>query len=492
MGLTLGIVLVALVLFVWEPFPVELTALLAAATLVAGGVLTANEGFGGFGDPAVITVGAMCVLASGLTRTGALTGVSGRLEGLFQKSFAAGFVALLWLVGGLSAFLNNTACVALFLPVTFHLARVSGRSVSRLLIPLSYAAILGGTCTLVGTSTNLVVNSVLVSHHLEPFGLFEFSRLGLISLGLGVVYLAVVGVRLLPDRRTPEPTESPQIEVALQPHSPLVGSSLAETSLSDELGGKVVAVHHHHELVDEQVEALVLEGGDTLVLDLPQERLPSLRVHPDLVMLSESAPSPPRRQRMWLAIFIFLAVLALSTSELVPLAAAATLGAVAMVASGCLTIREAYQGLELRVLMMIGASLALGVALEKSGAAPTLARFFSLHLAAYGPQVMLAGVYLLTMLMTEVLSNTATAALVSPVAIALALEHQLDPRPFLVAVTFAASASFMTPLGYQTNTMVYGSGHYRFTDFLKVGLPLNFTLWVVASSLIPRWWPAQL
>ncbi len=407
-------------LWIFSSAPVELVAVGAAALLVAVGALTAEEAFRGFSDSAVVTVGAMFVLAAGLSRTGALSQVSAWISAGFRRGCQVGIFTLTTVVGVLSAFVNNTACTALFVPITRKMSEEHGLSLSRLLLPVSYASILGGTCTLVGTSTNLVVQSVLTDHGLPPFGMFEFSAMGMITLVVGVLYLSLVGYRWLPDRAPFEST---------------------------------------------------LEGV------LPSDRAPGIDLHEQ------------RPDRVLIALSVFATVMVVGTLGWIPLPAIAVLGCLTMLVTGCLTVAEAYRALDLRVLLLIGGALSLGAAMEETGVLPTLASSATASLAPFGPVALIGGVYLLTMIMTEMISNTATAALVAPLAIAAAHSQNMDPRPFLIAVTFAASASFMTPVGYQTNTMIYRLGQYRFSDFIRVGLPLNLLLWVLASVFIPWLWP---
>jgi di/tricarboxylate transporter len=581
---TVVVVLVAaVVLFITEKLPVDLVALLMMITLTLAGVLTPKEAFSGFSDEATITVAGMLILAGGLSRTGAVNGLVGTLARLIKRRFWLGIAALLVTVAGVSTFINNTACVAVFLPIVITLAKNAGVSPSKLLMPLSFAAILGGTCSLIGTAPNLLVNSVAVSHGLAPFSMFEFSQLGAITAFLGIVYMLVIGVRLLPDRRpSADLSESFEVddfltEVVLLPggasvgksleHSPLVldldldvleirrdgdvtvmpgpkvelkahdelrvrcnveklrtlqsrkglrlkgsgdrsrhaelvevvvvpgstllGRSLAEVDFRNRFGGTAIAIRHRDELLHEGLGRVELSSGDVLLVEVPSERLDHFKAQRAFLMVSEYGEGWFRKSKAPMAVVIFSSVVILATLGYVPISAGTVAGSLAMVLTGCLRLGDAYRALDLKVVFLLAGSLSLGKAIEKTGTAQVVAQKLVVMLGDLGPVFMLSGIYLITMILTELISNSATAVLVSPLAIATAISLELDPRPFLIAVTFAASASFMTPVGYQTNTMIYGPGQYKFIDFIRVGTPLNLLCWLLATVLIPIIWPLR-
>lgn len=587
MGVVLVVLVAAVVLFATEALTVDLVALLVLTVLMLFGILTPSEGFAGFSDAATVTIGAMFVLSAGLSRTGAVNAMADRLAGALKRNFWGGVAILMLAVGFISAFINNTACVALFLPISLTLARAARVSPSKLLMPVSFAAILGGTCSLIGTSPNLVVSSIAASHGLEPFSMFEFTKLGAVTLVVGSVYMLTVGIRLIPDRRpTSELTRTfgmadylteivllPQassvgkllgvspliqdldidvleihrdgdvmlvplatvkleandilrvrcdvdklrklqgkkgirlksnlnltdeamdtqeavlVEGVISPSSPLVGRSLKDFNFRARFGATAIAIRHHDKLLHENLGDVPLRAGDALLIEARRDQLAALKGHPAFVLVTETEESWFRSKRLVAAVAIFSGVVLAASAGHVPMVVAALPGALFMVLAGCLTIEEAYRSLDLKVLFMIAGALSLGTALEKTGAADLVAQAFSAELGAYGPYAIVGGLYLLAMVLTEMISNAATAALLAPLAISVGLTLGVDPRPLLISVTFASSASFMTPVGYQTNAMIFGPGQYRFSDFLRVGVPLNLLCWLVATLLIPWFWP---
>jgi di/tricarboxylate transporter len=456
-------------------------------------------------------------------------------------------------------------------------------------MPLSFAAIFGGTCTLIGTSPNLIVSSIARSYGQPAFAMFEFSHLGLICLVAGTVYMLTLGQVLLPNRRRaeqmtktfemarylaeivllpeaavvgkaiadnpslaeleieiisltrngelftlPSPStilregdlllvscdvealkslqqkqhirlktdlkvddrdlqerDGALLEVMIPPGSALVRESLESSNFRARLGGTAIALRHRGE--DEVIHRLVaktrLRAGDVLLVEVQRERLDEFKSRAEVVVISESRFDRPHRRKMLLAAAIFIAVVGLAALNLLPIEVASLAGAVLMVLTGCLTREAAYSALDLKVLALIAGSMSLGTAMEKTGVAAQVGTAIVNHFGSYGPVVLISATYLASMILTELISNAATAALMTPLAVASALSVQADPRPFLIAVTFACSASFMTPIGYQTNTMIYGPGQYRFTDFLRVGIPLNLMFWALASALIPHFFP---
>lgn len=585
------VVTAAIILFSTEVVAVDVVALLAMSALVLGGILTPSEGLAGLSDGATVAVGGMLVLSAGLTATGALSHLPRLLAPLFRRHQRLGLLGMMLLVSGASAFINNTACVAVFLPICLGVSRMTRISPSKLLMPLSFAAIFGGTCTLIGTSPNLVVSSIAKSHGLAPFAMFEFASLGFFTLLAGTLYMLTLGSWLLPERRRAEQLTSHfelghyLAEVVLLPGAPAAGKPLSDSPLLTDLdlqvvsltrdgqvlavpppstvlqegdlllvscdvaalqnlqhrqqvrlktdlrlhdkdlqmrdgallevlipprsslrreslksvnfrarfGGTAIALRHRgqDEIIHTEVAKTRLQAGDVLLVEVRRDRLESFQSHPDLVVISESRFERPQRSKMVLAGAIFVTVVGLATFNLLPIEIGSLAGAVMMVLTGCLTREAAYQALDLRVLALIAGSLSLGKAMEKSGVATFFSQALVDVVGPAGPLLLLGAIYLSTSLLTELISNAAAAALMSPLAIASALALGLDPRPFLVAVTFACSSSFMTPIGYQTNTMIYGPGQYRFTDFLRVGGPLNLIFWLLAWLLVPVFFPFQ-
>ena len=583
MLLVLGLVVSAVILFATERLPVDLTAMILMATMLLSGLISPEEAIDGFSNPATVTVGAMFILSAGLFKTGAVNLV-GKILGWFARiNFWLVVIVMMLLVGGLSAFINNTAAVAVFLPVMLTIARDTGVSPGRLLMPLSFASMFGGVCTLVGTSTNILVSSIAERHGLPAFGMFEFSRLGLIFFAAGSLYMLLIGIRLIPRRGT-EKGGSPLfgsgdylIEIVLAPEARSVGKVLASSPLlkdvqigrvevfrdgvlvdepqenlilqagdhlkvrcdleaflklrerrgvvlrqeTEQASGKelmlieavvatgssldgrslkqarfrsrygltALAVRHRGLVMREDLEDMLLRAGDVLLFEVEQHHLDLLREDKTFVLISQVEMPVFRKKRMLAAVLIVSGVVAAAAAGIVPIIAGAIIGCCLMILSGCLTLDEAYSSINWQVIFLLAGVLTLGNALESSGAAGFLAGFLVKTVGALGPFALVSAFYLVTSLLTEMLSNNATAALLAPIAITAAETLGIDSRPLLMAITFAASASFMTPVGYQTNTLIYGPGQFRYADFLRVGTPLNIMFWILATIFIPRFWP---
>jgi len=583
--------LVAMVFFgfVRERMKPDVVALAALAVLLAGGVLDVAEVLAVLGNPALVTVAAMFVLSAALERTGVIDGM-GRL--VVRAAGTSPTVAMLALMGGvmaLSAFINNTPVVVILAPVVIALAQSLGTSPSKLLIPLSYASIFGGTTTLIGTSTNLLVDGVGQSLGMPAFGMFEITAAGLVMAAVGTAYMLTVGHRLLPARETLAsllpaasdrhffaevlvPIDSPLIgrplkasgfteerglrvidvvrgdrslrhglvdlelaagdrivvrsrmgdmlglreagdvdftgaaahaiepitsretvlmEGVVGPQSHAAGLRLVDLDLSRLYGAYVLAIHRHGEHLDGDFDRSRLRVGDTVLIEGPPESMARLFERQEFINLSRPDERPYRRDRAPIAVVAVIAVMALAAFEVLPIAALALMAAAAVIALGCLDSDEAYGAVQWNILMLIFGMLALGFAMEKTGAAKLIVEAAATLVSGFGPVAVLSGVYFLTSALTEVISNNAAAVLLTPIAAGLAYQLGVDPRPFVVAVMFAASASFATPIGYQTNTFVYGAGGYRFMDFVRVGLPLNLLLWGTATLVIPWFWPLR-
>jgi di/tricarboxylate transporter len=558
----------------------------AVAFLTVAGVISPEAAFAGFANPGVLTVGVLFVVAAGLRDTGVLDYAGDRmLGGARSQRSALGRLAAA--VIPLSSFMNNTPVVAMFIPVVLDWCRKHRVSPSKLLIPLSYLAILGGTCTLIGTSTNLVVHGMLLQHGLPGFGMFEIGWVGLPYAVIGFVYLLVASSRLLPDRKEMleqlgeslreylvemqvqpssrlvgqtvegaglrhlpglflieidrdgtvlgpvgpetvieandrlvftgvvssiltlekipglEPVADPTYEVSARAQqqrrfceavisrsSPVVGKTIRDADFRTIYGAAVVAVHRDGARVAKKVGDIKLRAGDTLLLQVSPQFFRAYRNDRAFYLISDVQDwRPLRRDRAWIAGLLFMVPIALATFGLVPLLPAAALAGVLMIAVGCITAGEARRSVEWEVLIAIAAALGLGTALEESGAAGVLAQGLVDTVSIWGPVAVLAAIYLLTSMFTEVITNNAAAALLFPICLETARIMNVDSRPFLIALVLAASASFLTPIGYQTNMMVFGTGGYRFGDFARIGSPLNFVLFVVAVVLIPIIWP---
>jgi len=583
--LTFGTVALLFVALTRNLAPPDLLFLGATALLAAAGVITPEQAFAGFSNHGVLTVAVLFVVAAGLRETGVLDYVGHRLLGRARSDRGA-LARLAGVVMPLSAFLNNTPIVALFVPVVLDWSRRNGVSPSRLLIPLSYLAILGGTCTLIGTSTNLVVNGLMIENGLPGMGLFEIGRIGLPYALIGIGYL-MLARRLLPDRKelleqlgdsrreylaemrvqdgcrligqtianaglrqlpglflieidrdgrsiapvgpddvivaedrlvftgivssiielekTPGlvPVADPAYEVSAKQQrrrrlceavvsesSPLVGRTIKEADFRASYGAAVVAVHRGGQRVERKLGDVTLRAGDTLLLQVRPHFSRAHRNDSAFYLVSDVDDwRPLRRDRAWIALAAFVALLALTTTGAVPILVAATLCGVAMVGLGCVSPGEARRSVEWQVLVTIAAAFGVGSALQASGAATAVASWLVESTRVWGPVAALAAVYVAGALVTELITNNAAAVLMFPFCLETARLCDADPRPFLMALVLSASASFMTPIGYQTNMMVYGPGGYRFGDFLKVGAPLSLLLALVAIVLIPRIWP---
>jgi di/tricarboxylate transporter len=582
-ALVLAILAGAVAMFISERFPIDLVALLVVGALLVFGLVTPEQGISGFSNPATVTVAAMFVLSAGLQKTGA-TGVLGRLLVRYGRNHFTALVVVMTTVGILSAFINNTAAVAVFIPLVMVVANRRRIAASKLLIPLSYASQFGGVCTLIGTSTNLLVSAISAEAGYGSFSMFEFSRMGLILFAAGTVYFLVFGRWLLPERRSQELSATYQLgeyitELRVGAGSPLIGKSVQESRLGEErditvlrlLHGEekiwaplrqpiqegdvllvrgelqqlidlrgsaklelnvefklrdetlesgdlrlvqalvaprsrlightlkeldfrnrykalVLAIQRRGETIRDKLNTVRLGLGDALLIQAPEAQLRLLRDDESFIILDEVDEPGMRRHKVPVVLVIIAGVVGLAALEILPILVTALLGSVALVLTRSIDLEDAYQAIDWKVIFLLAGILPLGIAMESSGAARLIAESSIGMVGELGPVAVLAVLYLMAAVLTEVMSNNAAAVLLAPIAISTAQQAGIDPRPLLMAITFAASTSFSTPVGYQTNTMIYNPGGYRYSDFLRTGVPLNLVFWVLSVLFIPRFW----
>jgi di/tricarboxylate transporter len=565
----------------------DLAALLALALLILGGALEPGQAFSGFSNPATVAVAAMFVLSAGLEASGLIRWLGDRLLKRGKVSVRTLLILCALVIGPISAFLNNTAAVAVFLPLIMAAARQSEISPSRVLMPLSFFAMLGGSCTLIGTSTNILVSSYAVERGFAPFGMFEFSLLGMTLFGAGALYLVLLAPKIAPEHVAAESLtaghkvdaylsevviiegssligkslaearigerfdleilslfrkgkrlgmpgaeqplqegdvliiEAPAavlvnlrdsmglavrhgrhpadadlgavdtglLEIVVPPNSAVEGRTLKELDFRQRYGAVVMAIRRHGEDIIEKIGRIRLRVGDELLVLGRNDNLEQLRRRDRFVLLQELDIPVFRPAKVLTAGLIIAGVVASAASGLIPIAEAAVTGAVLMVLCRCLSLGKAYGAIDWKVIFLLAGLIPMGMALESSGAAEMIVQALLRLVGGLGPEVAVSAFYLLTALLTGFMSNAAAAVLLAPLAVACAADFGVDPRPFLVAVTFAASAAFYTPIGYQTNLLVYSPGGYRFTDFLRLGGPLNMVIWLLASFLIPLFFP---
>ncbi len=604
-GLTLGVILLTLIAFIREWAAPDVIGLSVLCLLVALGLIDAKEMTQVFSNEAPLTIAALFVIGGSLERTGAVDKIGRTLRDRLSGNTRLAILSFSLITAFFSAWMNNTAVVAIMLPVTLGFARSKNIAASRLLMPLSYASILGGCSTLIGTSTNILVNGTLRDMGERPMTMFELAPLGIPMAIAGIGYLTIFGPRMIPARSSItgaleiSSRTTPLYHLLIGEKSELVGKRFSETALADrglgihimevrrrgnrlmiplsqivvekndrfmvaihrrrggaarpdELFGSigaevlstvdgivselvvreessllgrtlaasdfrqtyncvVLALHRGGINFTSRISELALEGGDTLLVITALNNLDALKASRDFILTdtpeesveSESAKRPRRHVIISWAALISVVVVAASTDVLhgiypavpkIPIHYAAMVGALALLWLRILTPRDAYASIDWQVILMLYGLLGLGAAMQDTGTANWLALKLvdmSRHFVTPEnlPIVLLWLVCLLTICLTEVLSNNATAVIMVPIVLTLAHQIGVNPRPFIMGVTVAASSAYALPMGYQTHMMVYGPGGYRFTDFLKVGIPLNFICWITSCSIIPFIWP---
>ncbi|MEB3218455.1 MAG: SLC13 family permease [Nostocales cyanobacterium 94392] len=586
--LTFAIIVLALILFVAEWFPSDIVAIIITLLLTILGLVTPEESISGFSNSATITVMAMFILSAGIARTGAIQIVSELLLKWGGKRSSQQIFTLGLIVGPTTAFINNTAVVAVFLPIVEEWCRRQKISVSKLLIPLSFATILGGMITVIGTSTNILASGLSEQLGYGTFSLFQFTKLGLVTFAIGLIYLTLIAPKLLSSRKKHtddiltqdyglkdyisevlippgsnlvgktldssglqhkfdvdvleiitnethlhQPLEDKKLqacsvllvrssredllkikdeegieilpefiskkkslqaqlstedegiaEVLIPSNSNLIGSTVKEIRFRQRYNVTVLAIHRGEEITRERLSEIRLKFGDVILVQGPKQSLLGLQINRNLLVLTQRDLETLRRDKASFAIGIGLGVVVVAAFNWLPILISSLIGVVLMVLTGCLKPGEIYDAVRWDIIFLLAGLIPLGIAMDKSGATQWLAN----NLVGIGGNLsgywILTFFFIITSILTEMISNNAAVVLMLPVAVNVAENLQLNPIAFMLTVTFAASNSFITPIGYQTNTMVYGAGGYKFTDFIRVGAPLSLLMTIIVPPLI--------
>jgi di/tricarboxylate transporter len=583
--ITFCIIGIGVFLFVKDYFSIDTTSILIMTMFIVAGVLNPEEGFSGFNHPATLTLGCIFVVSGGIFNSGLLDGLSDRIIKLAKIHYIVALVVFCVISGLFSAFINDTAVVALLLPIALTVCRETNISPGRLLMPISFAALFGGTCTLIGTSTNILVSSYAETHGLKPFGMFEFSAPALCLLIIGFALMFILGPILLPNSQNNNLliqkaedyiTELTIQEGCLDINKPVLKSKLVEAygihilsilrkgtlnhhvgpstillkgdvlkvmvppltfnKLLDLKGYKikgnkqiilnnkeensyriyeviipfgsaltentlkslrfnrsynmsVLAIRHRSEIILDKLAKVKLKEGDMLLVLGKKEEINNIEALKLIVTLSEYEKKTTNYKKAIPAILIGIGVVLAASLNITSILISAMVGALLMVLTGVLKPVEAYKSVEWKVIFMMAGVLSMGTALEKTGGAKLAANFIENTLGHYDAHITLSVLYLVTFILTNLISSKATAALMAPIVISLSTIMGVSDRPFLIAVMFACSLTFMTPMSYPTNTMVYAPGNYKFNDFLKFGTPINIIIWIAATFIIPYFFP---
>ena len=582
------ILFLTLILLITEKIPFDLTAIGIIVALVLTRVLSPAEAVSGFANPAVITVGAMFLISRAMLKTGAVGFLGQKVIQYSRGNSRLALTYTLVLVGIASAFINNTPVVVLFIPIILNVTCEYNLSPSKFLIPVSYASILAGNCTLIGTSTNIIVSNLSELHGYGSIRMFELAHLGVPVAAAGIMFIIMTAQKFMPGHAAPVceledrpdrrylaeliiPHDSPLIgkdpqidfkdvyptfeifeiarsnhilyperdrvrisendlmlvkgapgdligilrdkaaalphiaddiefkvgdrealivELIIPPQSSLIGEKLMETELRQNPDVHVIAVKRRSFLYTQQkIRDMKLRTGDIILIQCAESKLAPLRSSIDYIIVEDVHHEIINKKKGPMALCIFLGMIAATTTGLADIMVCALTAVFFMILTGCLQLRDAYRAMEGNVLVLIAGAIALGAAMEKTGAAQLYADGFLRLFHGGGPQIVLAGIILLTSISSQILSNNATGVLLVPVAVSTALSLGVNPKPFIIAVCLGASACFATPIGYQTNLLVYGPGGYRFSDYLKLGIPLNVLVVLMGALFIPVYWP---
>ena len=586
--ITIGVIVLAIILFATEALPIDLVAISIMIILVIGGVITPEEGVEGFSNKATITVAFMFVLSAALLKTGALQVLAHRLSKIFRYKFNAGILMMMFMIAIISAFVNNTPVVAVFIPVVIQIAHASGQSPSKMLIPLSFASIFGGMCTLIGTSTNILVSGIAEKEGEQAISMFQMTPIAGVLLVVGVVYMSIFGIKLLPKSRRSKDLKSKFdvnnyiTLVELLSNSSSIGKKIMDSELvtefnidiievrrngnsftlppgdfelnegdilkvkcdveklkslkgktktlavspikigdsdlsgknsalvemvitsSSEIHGKTLkeldfrrryraiplAIKHKEDIKHDDLYDVKLSAGDVILAEVKSHYVKELNKleagqNTPFVLLSENHITEFDKKKFGIVIGLISIMVVLASLGILDIMVGAISAVIILVLAKILSMKEIYEAINWKIIFLLVGALSLGLAINKTGLDLFIAEALVDQLAPMGIIAVISGLYLATSLLTEVMSNNASAALMTPIAIAIAHTSGVEVLPFLVTVMIAASATFMTPIGYQTNTMVYSAGNYRFKDFFKVGIFLNFLFWVISSFMIP-------
>ncbi|ODT65183.1 MAG: potassium transporter TrkA [Pelagibacterium sp. SCN 63-23] len=576
--IALGLMLLTFVGFMFEKLPPEVTAAIGAASFVLLGYVSPAQTFTVFSNPAPLTIAAMFVLTGALVRTGVLERVVGLILDVAGDNAARAVICLVAGIMLLGGFINNTPLVLVLIPIGVRIAERFGFAATRILMPLSYFTILAGSLTLIGTSTNLLVDGVARERGLEPFSIFEITPVGIVTAASGLLLLGLFGRFLLPDRKAeggamdeanaqflsevvitdegaftetpigeivalklpnleiravshggtvirkdvksiqlkrgdrlvisaaaselltlqdiegirvgtgrgdlPGQGETAVVEAVLGPNQSIVGRRVDQLAISNQFGVRVLGVHRHNHIAGQDLRSAQLRAADRLLIEGPTQGLDALTQRGVLVSVTRTSGRAYRQSKAPIALAAMAGVVALAAFGVMDIGILAMFAVVSILALRCIDSEEAWGAIDGGILVLIFSMLIVGIGLQNAGSVDLIVGTISPYLSGMSPLVLLITIYMLTSVLTELITNNAVAVVMTPIVIGLGDQLGVDARPLVVAVMFAASASFATPIGYQTNTLVYGAANYRFTDFVKVGIPMNIVVGLSACFAI--------